>query len=308
MHLWELPRSEWRERARTYEDAGFSTITLTDHLVVPQWDPLAGAAAIAAVTEHVRVGPLVLDMGLRNPVLVAKAAATVENLAGGRRELGLGAGYVAANFSASGVPFDAAADRVGRLEESVSLMRQLWTKESTSFHGRYFDVVDSPMSAADPVEPRLLIGGGGRRVTRLGGRVADTVSMLPVQRSGEWSVADSLSDSTEERMVEKASWVRQGAQEAGREPEGIELHTMVAKVIVGADPGAAVEREMAEQGIRRSQMADSVLYLVGTGPAVRDELRRWRDRIGISYVSFFDPGGEQAEYLAEHVVAPLAGQ
>src|SRR5262245_65541841 len=103
LHFWELPAGDWRTRVRRYEALGFSSITFTDHLVVPQWEPMAALAAVAAVTEQIRVGTLVLDNGLRNPVLTAKAAATLHRLSDGRFELGLGAGYVAANLDRKGV-------------------------------------------------------------------------------------------------------------------------------------------------------------------------------------------------------------
>jgi probable F420-dependent oxidoreductase len=305
LHFWELPLADWRDRVRRYEQLGFSTVTLTDHLVVPQWEPLAGLAAVAAVTDRLRVGPLVLDMGLRDPVLTAKAAATVDRLSDGRLELGLGAGYVAANFDAAGRPFGSAGDRVARLEEAVTVMRHLWTEPSTTFRGRFFDVSDAPMAASEPVRPHLLVGGGGPRVMRFGGRVADTVSMIARQATGTWSVADSLGDSTVERMAEKAGWVRDGAVAAGRDPAAVELHTMVARVTVGDEGERALARAVAEDGVTEEQATASTLYLSGNPEEVRAQLRRWRSETGISYVSFFDPGDEQIEWLAEHVVRSL---
>jgi probable F420-dependent oxidoreductase len=307
LHLSQLPAPGWAGRVRRYERLGFSAITLTDHLVVPQWEPLAALAAIGAATDRIGLGTLVLDMALRNPVLTAKSAATIELLSGGRLELGVGAGYLARNFAAAGLPFEPPADRVARLEEAVALLRQLWTQPSTTMRGRFFAVADSPMVAAEPVSPRLLVGGGGRRMMRLGGRVADTVSMIARQTTGEWSVAGSLPDSTLPRMAQKAAWVREGAAAAGRDPATIELGTMVAKTVVGADPAAAIAAEAAASGVSPAQMADTTLYLCGTGAQVRDQLGQWRERAGISYVSLFDPGEEQISYLAEHVIGPLAG-
>jgi probable F420-dependent oxidoreductase len=308
LHFWDLPIESWVEQVRSYERLGFSDITLTDHLVVPQWEPVAALGAIAAVTERLRVGTLVLDTALRDPVLIAKSAATLDRMSGGRFELGLGAGYVAANFAADGAPFEPAADRVSRLAEMVSLIRQLWSEPSTTMHGRFYRVTDSPMVARAPVRPRLLIGGGGRVVMRLGGRVADTVSMIPGQTSGTWSVVDSLPDSTMERMAQKAAWVREGAEEAGRDPDAIELNTMVPTVIVGDDVATAIARAASTAGVTRSEIDVSTLYLCGTGAELRDQLRDWRDRTGISYISLFDPGEEQIAYLAEHVVAPLTAE
>src|SRR2546421_6763133 len=141
---------------------------------------------------------------------------------------------------------------------------------------------------------------------RLGGRVADTVSMIPRQTSGTWSVLDSLSDSTLANLAEKAAWVREGAEAAGRDPDAVELNTMVPTIIAGDDVGAAVATEAATSGITVDEIDGSCLYLCGSGPELCDQLRHWRERTGISYISLFDPGEDQIAYLAEHVVGPLA--
>jgi len=308
IHLWSLPTEDWRARVRRYEELGFSTITLTDHLVVPQWEPLAALSAIAAVTQRIGVGTLVLDTPLRDPVLTAKSTATLDCMSAGRFELGLGAGYVSANFAAAGRAFEPAATRLARLEESVELMQRLWSEPSTTMDGHFYRVVDSPMAATEPVRPRLLIGGGGRTLLRMGGRIADTVSMIPTQRSGEWSPSASLADSSLERMADKGRWVRAGAEMAGRDPNTIELNTMVSRVMVSDDPKSAIATEAATADVTADEMADSSLYLCGTGGEVRDRLRHWREQAGISYFSLFDPGEEQIEYLAEHVVGPLTGE
>ncbi|HEX4245310.1 MAG TPA: LLM class flavin-dependent oxidoreductase, partial [Acidimicrobiales bacterium] len=251
---------------------------------------------------------LVLDAPLRDPVLTAKSAATLELVSGGRFELGIGAGYVAANFAASGVAFEPAATRLARLDESVTLMRRLWTEPSTTMDGRFYRVTNVPMMAEEPLRPRLLVGGGGPNLLSLAGRIADTVSMIPRQNTGDWSVTDSLTDSTLERMAEKATWVRRSASAAGRDPRSIELNTMVSRVMVSGDPEAAIAAESAATGITPAQMADSALYLCGTGHQVRDRLQRWREQTGLSYFSLFAPADEEADYLAEHVVGPLTGQ
>lgn len=305
LHFWDLPTSSWRDRVRRYERLGFSSITFTDHQVVPQWEPMAALAAVAAVTDSIRLGTLVLDMGLRNPVLTAKAAATLDVISNGRLELGLGAGYVAHNFAATGVPFERAGDRIARLEEGLTLMRRLWSEPSTTMHGRFFDVSDAPMVLGEAVTPTVLIGGGGPKVMHLGGRTADIVSMIPRQDTGEWSVEASLADSTLECMTQKARWVREGAEEAGRDPSGVELHTMVVRTIVGDQVGDAIAKESKDTDVLVKSMENSSLYLTGTGAQVRDRLRHWQAQTGLSYISIFDPGEDQVEYLAEEVLAPL---
>jgi alkanesulfonate monooxygenase SsuD/methylene tetrahydromethanopterin reductase-like flavin-dependent oxidoreductase (luciferase family) len=136
-------------------------------------------------------------------------------------------------------------------------------------------------------------------------RLADTVSIIPRQHTGEWSLTDSLPDSTASRMAERAAWARQAAADAGRDPDALELNTMVFRVIVGDKPRPAIASELAESGTSSDQIGDSSLYLFGTGTEACDRLLEWRERTGISYFSLFDPGDEQIEYLAEHVVHPL---
>lgn len=184
LHFWQLPPGDWRPRVRRYEALGYSTITFTDHLVMPQWEPVAALAAVAAITDRIHVGSLVLDNGVRNRVLTAKAAATIHLLSSGRLELRLGAGYVAANFAAAGVSFTQAGERLDQLEESIALMRRLWQDAKTTFSGRYYQATDSPRVAPEPVAPTLLVGGGGPRSMRLAGRVAGIASLVPRQTSG----------------------------------------------------------------------------------------------------------------------------
>ena len=266
---------------------------------------MAALGAVAAITDSLKVGTLVLDMGLRNPVLTAKAAATLEVLSNGRLELGLGAGYVAQNFAATGVAFERAGDRIARLEESVTLMRLLWSQPSTTMQGRFFDVVDAPMVLREAVTPTVLIGGGGPKLMHLGGRAADIVSMIPRQDTGEWSVQASIADSTLDRMTQKARWVREGAEAAGRDPSVVELHTMVVRTIVGDHVGDAIAKESKETDLPATSLEDSSLYLMGTGAQIRDRLRYWQAETGLHYISIFDPGEDQIEYLAEEVLAPL---
>ncbi len=307
LHFWQLPLADWRARVRRYEQLGFSSITFTDHIVVPQWEPIAALAAVAAATERIHVGSLVLDSGLRNPVLTAKAAATIDRLSGGRLELGLGAGYVATNFAAAGATFPPPAERLDRLEESIDLMRRLWTAEKTTFTGRFYQVKDSPRVAPEPVSPKLLVGGGGPHAMRLAGRVADIASMIPRQATGEWSVSASVADSTLERMRQKAAWVRESASACGRDPDAIELNTMVLSIGVGDDAAARREALAKQNGVAVSALLDSTLFLTGTAAEVRERLCEYRDQIGLTYFSLFAMEDEQIEYFAAHVMAPLGG-
>jgi probable F420-dependent oxidoreductase len=299
LHFWRLPSGDWAERVRHYEALGFSTITFTDHVVVPQADPLVAAASVSAASATVHAGSLVLDMGLRNPVLVAKAAATIHDMSGGRFELGVGAGYLKANFDAAGVPWPRAAARLARLEESIQIIRSIWVEETMSVSSEHFQLEDVPRALPDPIDMPILVGGGGPKAMALAGRHADIVSLIPRQPNGEWSVPDSLEDSTDDKLAEKVGWVRDAAERAGRDPDVLELNTMVFRTSIGDDVRARREQVAALDSIDPDATIDSSLYLTGTVTEVHDRLLARRDRCGVSYYSFFDPGDDQVEVLAD---------
>ena len=308
LHFCELPADGWVERVRRFEELGFASVTFTDHPgFAPQWDPVAAVASVAAATSSIRVGTLVLNAALRRPAEVARAAATVHRASGGRFDLGLGAGYVAADFDAVGASFSPTADRLGLLEETCELLHLLWSQESTTYDGRHVRVHDAPMAAGEVVRPRLLVGGGGPKVLGVAARHAEIVSMIPRQDTGTWDPAASLGDGTLAAMETKAGWVRQAASAAGRDPDDLVLHTMAYATAVGDDPRAAMAAAAAELGVAPDALRDSAFHLVGTADEVVDHLHTWRERTGISYVSLFEPGDEQIEYLAARVLPALSG-
>lgn len=305
VHLWNLA-DDWVAQVRRVESYGFSTITFTDHVVVPQLDPLAALSSVGAATTTLRLGSLVLDMGLRNPVLVAKAAASIHHLSHGRFELGMGAGYVADNFRAAGVPFEPAVDRVARLEEAIGIVRSCWQNKTTTVDGASFDVRGAPQSLAEVVEMPILVGGGGPKMMALAGRTADIVSMIPRQPSGEWNVEASMADSTDDRLAQKAEWARSSAEAAGRDADALELNTMVFVTAITDGSEAARAKLADEQGVTSEATLDSSLYLIGSPQEVREQVRHRRDRFGLNYYSLFDPGDEQLEKIATELIEPLA--
>src|SRR5437868_2316269 len=114
---------EWAELARKIEDLGFSTLAIPDHLD-DQLAPMPALAAAAQVTTTLRLQTLVLGVDYRHPALVAKEAATVDVLSDGRVELGLGAGWMATDYTAAGIPLDRPGRRIDRHAEAVAIVKQ----------------------------------------------------------------------------------------------------------------------------------------------------------------------------------------
>ena len=126
----------WRALARKVEDLGWSTLTIADH-----FDDAPGARspalmAAADATTALRVGTMVLANDYRHPVVVAKEAATLDVLTGGRFELGIGAGWMTVDYEAAGIPLDAAGVRVDRLAEAVSVLKGLWARRPVHLRRR----------------------------------------------------------------------------------------------------------------------------------------------------------------------------
>src|SRR5262250_2293792 len=144
--LGESVRSakELVETAHRAEEAGFATFLLRDHFIkepfVHQLAPLTALATVAATTQSIRIGSLVLCNDYRHPVLLAKEIATLDLVSGGRFELGLGAGFSQPEYEAAGLPYDPPGVRVGRLAEALQVIKGLFGAAPFTFAGRFYAV------------------------------------------------------------------------------------------------------------------------------------------------------------------------
>ena len=172
----QLPEVErevrWPEMlaiARRVEASGFDSIWLGDHMLYRgagrrecgPWDVWTMLAALAASTQHVQLGPLVTSTAFHPPGLVARMAATIDEVSGGRFVLGLGTGWNEAEFRAFGIPFEL---RVARFEEAFTIIRRLLARERVSFSGRFYQLDDAVLLPPPTRQVPLLVGTSGPRV------------------------------------------------------------------------------------------------------------------------------------------------
>jgi probable F420-dependent oxidoreductase len=296
-----------RQDAQRIEGLGYSTALLPDHLA--EYTPLAplpAATAIAAATDHLRVGTLVLANDFRHPVQLARDVATLDLVSDGRFELGIGSGSLRSDFEATGLPFERASVRLERLRESVTVLKRLLEGDTVTFEGEHYRVHDlegRPKTVQRP-RPPLLIGGGGRRMLEFAAQEADIVGIVPrleeraVDRAGE-SVR-AMWGSTPAATEEQIGWVRAAA---GHRLDGLEIQAFAMVVVVTPQRRAVAEQLAPNLGLGPDDVLQSTMVLVGSVDEIADDLVERRERWGISYVVV-----PQASYEAfAPVVGRLAG-
>lgn len=290
---------EWIARVRMLEAHGYDAVLMPDHVIGGSMAPLVALAAAAVATERVRLGTLVIDNDFRNPLMLAREAATLDVLSGGRCEIGIGAGWAIRDNESLGMPYDRGRVRVERLAEAVRLMKRFFTEDEITHEGTYYRHVKAqcrPKPIQQP-HPPFLIAGGGPQLLALAGREADIVSLFPsVDRTGR---PRDPRETTLDAAREKIDRVRDAA---GERMDRIEL-SAVQDVILTEDPERTIAALARERGVPRDEIAPSIYRPIGTIEHVRAHIVRLARELGITY---FTLRGPHLDALAP-LVRELAG-
>jgi probable F420-dependent oxidoreductase len=253
-----------------------------------------------------------LGVDYRHPVLVHRMAATLDVVSEGRLELGLGAGWMRADYDAAGLSYDPPGARIDRLTEAIAIVKGLFSGEAVTFKGTHY-VIDGLVGVPTAVQrphPPLLIGGGGRRMLRLAGREADIVGVNANLRAGDIGT-HSVLDVSWEGMADKVAWAREGAVGAGRDPDAIELS--MAQWLLHVDDSRRVTDAMLTKLGSRLRVDPEWLeaapgVVVGSVSRCVEKLEELRERLGISYIQVHaGPRGVDLEPVAP-VIAALSGR
>lgn len=291
--------TDWAQRARRVEQLGYSMLVVPDHFR-DHLAPVAALTAAALATTRLRVGSLVFCNDFRHPAVLAKEAATIDVLSGGRFELGLGAGWLREEYEQTGIRFEAPAIRLERLEEAVTIIKGLLAGERVTFTGRHYAIADLEGRPA-PVQrphPPIAIGGGGRRTLTLAGCEASIVGLVPrARRDGSGLDLGDLSDAA---TREKLEWLRAAA---GDRFDSLELNALIQAVAVADRRTAAAAQLASRFSVARELVLETPYVLVGTIDEICETIQQRRERYGISYLSVFE---RDAEAFAP-VVARLTG-
>jgi F420-dependent oxidoreductase-like protein len=252
---WD-PERAWARTvavARQAERLGFESVWVFDHFhTVPRptdeitFESFTTLAALASLTERVRLGQIVICNGFRNPALTAKMAATLDTISGGRFELGIGAGWKRDEWLAYGYGFPETAERLAMLHDALEVIGRMFEPERTAhatYEGRHHSVTDA-RNVPKPIQPTgmpIMVGGNGPNVTwRLAARYADELNL------------DGLSPA---QVAEALPTIRSRCDEIGRDPDSlaVSVHAWWGTP-EWREPGADRQRllaDYAELGVSR---------------------------------------------------------
>lgn len=281
--------------ARKAEQLGYDSVWVSDHFISPDGRPYGLEAwtvlsALASSTRKVRLGTYVLCNQFRHPSLLAKMAATLDNVSGGRLDLGLGAGWLRDEHLAFGFNWDKHSARVERLREAAEIVRKLWTENDVSYEGRYFRLnkaTSGPRPCQKP-HPPLWIGGNSSSIREVVAEVGDGwIPVLPTPR----------------QLGEGVLEIREKMRDVGREPQRLQVAYGGSGCTLIAENDETVEK-LAEPLIRSLGKRERSSCLIGTPAQCIQKIEKYQkagaQRIVAGFYDF--PSLKGLKLFAESVI------
>lgn len=310
--------ASWRQLISKTEDLGYSTFFLADHFLSagPALDStyhppqmLAAVPAIAMALEQtktLRVGCRVFCNDYRHPIILAKEAATMDYLSGGRLEFGIGAGWIKNEYDAVNLPFDEFPERFARFAETVQAYKAFMSGEPLDIAGdavRWTGFSGTPAPAQTPYPP-LMIGGGSKKILHFAGQEADIVSLNFNNRAGMLG-PDGMNSGLAAATAKKIEWIKSGA---GARFDNIELEIGAYNTIITDHPEPTAQAIGDALGMSAKDILTHPHCLIGSVDFICEELQCRREAYGISYIAVLDDGTNNMVEAFAPVVARLAGK
>lgn len=293
--------SEVLHRAQRCEQVGIDSLWLYDHLYgpgapgLPSLEAWTLATALLSRTERIQVGHMVLCNQFRHPVVLAKMATTLDQIAAGRLQLGIGSGSIEDEHTRAGIDWGTFAERSERLGETLEILHQAFANGSIDFTGTQYAVRDLPVNPGPVRRPRppLVIGGVGEKYTLpLVARYAD-VWNVPTYALGE--------------LDSKIGALRSACADIGRDPASIVMSVEAVMALAPDDASLPQVRQFAEKRFGGPGFGLHDGGLVGTAPAIVERLQELRE-MGFGQIVLFThdrASDETLELLASKVIAAL---
>jgi F420-dependent oxidoreductase-like protein len=264
----------WDDLLATWKDAdglGFDSAWLYDHFIPifgnqdgPVLEGWTALAALAAVTNHLRLGILVTGNTYRNPALLAKMATTVDQVSHGRLILGIGAGWFERDHTAYGFPYGTPHERARKLDEALQVITKLWTEDHPSFTGKYYRLENAPFAPKNVQKPHppIVIGGQGKRwIVPLVARYADG-----------WNAVSGV---TPDGIRERRQIIEDECRRVHRSPCPTDISVLVPLVAITDIPLAGPVVRLGARALVKKEVAQSIL--ADSPGAIRDRIAAYAD-------------------------------
>ena len=297
-YSYEFLRRIWMDADRL----GYYSATLYDLLNVPTLECWTTLSALAAETSRIRLTPLVLANTYRPPAVFAKMASTLDVISNGRLEVGIGAGGGRGDHLASGLDFPSTSVRVRMLEESIDMMKRLWTEGEVTFDGSYYSLAgakNDPAPVQKPHPPFLIGGHGERHLFRAVAKYADICNVGFEMNLDEHKVSMDV--------------LAEHCRDVGRDPSEIEVSHNTRVVIAGSEAefNTLVAQGAADENLSAAEYRASLSRAIaGTPEQCVEQIQSYVDN-GITYffLLFPDPiPTESMELFAKEVMPRFAGK
>ncbi|KIQ16695.1 F420-dependent oxidoreductase [Rhodococcus sp. Leaf7] len=297
--------------AQKAEELGFDSFMIPDHLG-NQVGPIAALGALAVATDKIRIGTAVLANNFRHPAVLAKDATTIDQISGGRLELGIGAGWLKEEYDKSGIAYESPAVRIEKLDESLTILDTLLRGQECNFQGKHYSVnglQGSPRPRQGP-RPPIAVGGGGPKLLTMAAKHADIISLVP-STTAEGKL--KLSEITLEKSIERVETIRAAA---GDRFDSIELNWTITTILISDDREQTAEMVIgaldngfppnmeADTRLSVEQILQSPYIAIGSFEEIAEQIRQVRAATTMSYVGVFPT---QMDAFAP-VVQLLAGE
>ncbi len=261
------------------EELGFDIVLAADHVGLG-WSPMPTLSTIAGVTQRIRLGTLVLNNDMRNPVQLAWEASTIDRLSGGRFELGLGAGHTPAEYDATGIARSAPSDRKRRLTESVEIIRDLVDGKVVEHDGEHYRIDRARIDRSAQERLPILVGGNGAGLLAHAGRHADVIGLQGLGRTRDDGRSHEVKWSSQ-HLDDQIEQVRVGA---GVRFDDITFNAMVQIVQITDDRDAALAKVCERvDGLSMDDAESTPYLLIGTVDEIVLHMMTCNERWGINY-------------------------
>lgn len=298
--LPQIKRS-WPEAAaaaREFDALGYDSLWVCDHLygipapnlpILEAWTELA---AVAAITTQAKLGTLVTPPFFRNPAVLAKQIATLDQIAPGRAIAGLGAGWFPPEFEQTGCAFPSTRERLRALEEMVEILKRLWTEAGASYEGRYFQIKDAVCEPKPSARPEILIGGGGEQILMgIAARHADTWNNMAVFQA---------------ELPRKVEALRRRCDEQRRDFASLEISQQCV-VVIGENDAAARGALAKARQVYGGHMGEALEAhgIWGSPERVIEGIERHRKQgVSLFVIEFFGRDTREPARLFKETVMP----